>query len=61
MNRRDLERHLRTHGCVLHHHGANHDIWVNPRNLAQASVPRHRRLKKGTAIGICRRLGVPLP
>ena len=40
MNRRQLERHLREHDCVLHHHGAKHDVWVNPRSLAQASVPR---------------------
>src|SRR5215469_7768437 len=35
MNRRTLEKHLRAHGCILHHHGAKHDIWVNPANLAQ--------------------------
>jgi hypothetical protein len=23
MNRRQFEKHLRQHGCVLHHHGAN--------------------------------------
>ena len=57
--RRDLEKQLREHGCVLHHHGGNHDIWVNQRTLKQAPVLRHRNLKRGTAIGICKKLDVP--
>ncbi|HEV3258660.1 MAG TPA: type II toxin-antitoxin system HicA family toxin [Gemmataceae bacterium] len=61
MNRRDLERHLRGQGCVLHHHGGRHDIWLNPRNLAQAPVPRRRQIKRGTIHGICRILGISLP
>jgi mRNA interferase HicA len=61
MNRRQLERHLRTHGCQLHHHGGKHDVWVNPSNLAQAPVPRHGRIKRGTVRGICRILGIPRP
>lgn len=61
MNRRKLERHLRAHGCQLHHHGVKHDVWGNPSNLAQAPVPRHGRIKRGTVRGICRILGIPLP
>jgi hypothetical protein len=61
MNRRKLERHLRARGCILHHHGAKHDIWVNPTNLAQTSLPRHNKIKRGTVRGICRILGVPRP
>ncbi len=61
MNRVELERHLRANGCYLHHHGSRHDVWVNPVNLAQSPVPRHRVLKKGTARGICRNLGIPSP
>jgi hypothetical protein len=61
MSRRQLERHLRGHGCHLHHHGGKHDVWVNPSHLAQAPVPGHRRIKLGTVRGICRILGVPLP
>lgn len=61
MNREKLERHLRQYGCELHHHGGNHDIWWNPANEKQASVPRHRTLKKGTARAICRELDVPIP
>lgn len=61
MNRRQFERHLRGHGCQLHHHGGNHDVWINPANLAQAPVPRHTHLKRGTARGVCRILGIPRP
>ncbi len=61
MNRRQLERHLRAQGCLLHHHGRKHDVWVNPANLAQAPVPRHVRIKRGTVRGICRILGIPRP
>ena len=49
------------YGCVLHHHGGNHDVWVNLSNLAQAPVPRHSRIKRGTVRGICRILGIPRP
>jgi hypothetical protein len=61
VNRQKLERHLRSHGCFLHHHGGKHDVWVNKRTLAQAPVPRHPRLKRGTARGICKLLGIPFP
>ena len=61
MNRRGFERHLRQHGCFLHHHGGNHDIWVNSVTGAQAPVPRHPTLKRGTVRGICQRLGISPP
>lgn len=61
MNRQDLERHLRDHSCEFHHHGGRHDVWINPENLAQAPVPRHREIKKGTVRGICRILGISFP
>jgi hypothetical protein len=61
VKRRDLERHLRAHGCVLHHHGGRHDIWLNPQTLAQAPVPRHVTIKRGTVRSICRILEILLP
>jgi mRNA interferase HicA len=61
MNRRQFERHLREHGCILHHHGAKHDIWLYAASLAQAPVPRHNWIKRGTVRGICRILGIPRP
>ncbi|MBN1855075.1 MAG: type II toxin-antitoxin system HicA family toxin [Pirellulales bacterium] len=61
VNRIELERHLREHGCFLHHHGGHHDIWINPENMRKVSVPRHQEIKKGTVRGICHRLDVPTP
>ena len=61
MNRRDLEAHLRAHGCELLRHGARHDIWQNPANDQKAGVPRHRVVKKPLVRGICRKLAVPHP
>jgi hypothetical protein len=61
VKRRQLERHPRDHGCTLHHHGAKHDIWLSPATLAQASVTRHAEIKRGSARGICRILGIPGP
>lgn len=62
MKRRDLEKHLREHGCELHHHGGNHDIWINLKTQARAPVARHKEFPKiGTIRGICRQLGIPSP
>ena len=58
MSRHELERHLRQCGCVLHHHGRDHDVWLNPSNLAQSPVPRHSQIKRGTVRGICRILAM---
>ena len=48
MQRTELDRHLRNHGCLLHHHGGNHDVWLNLENMRKVSVPKHRGIKKGT-------------
>ena len=41
--------------------GSPHSVWVNPANLRQASVPRHREVNDYTARSICRQLGIPEP
>lgn len=47
MNRRAFERHLREHGCFLHHRGGNHDVWINPgERHAGLSAPA-RDLEEG--------------
>ncbi|MBY0512536.1 MAG: type II toxin-antitoxin system HicA family toxin [Gemmataceae bacterium] len=61
MNRRELEEYLRGLGCELLRHGKKHDVWWNPATEAQATIPRHRTLRKPTAKAICRELGVPPP
>jgi hypothetical protein len=61
MKRRDLEQHLRRHGCKRGEHGAKHDEWLNPRRNLITVIPRHSEIPTGTALGICKQLGVPKP
>lgn len=61
MKRTDLERHLRSHGCVVHREGGRHQIWINPANRQTAPVPRHPEIKTFTARSVCVDLGIPKP
>jgi mRNA interferase HicA len=61
MNRKDLIRHLETHGCLLWREGKKHTIYHNPANGAFSTIPRHRVIKKFLAHKICDDLGVPRP
>ncbi len=61
MKRRDLEKHLREHGCVLDHHGGNHDLWLNPATNQRAPVERHREIQPWMVREICKQLSVPRP
>lgn len=59
IKRRDLERHLRLHGCVLVREGGKHSVWENRANERRSTVPRHRELPPATARAICTQLGIP--
>ena len=61
MKRRDLVRHLLSHGCRQVRDGASHAWWTDATGTRFTAVPRHREVKTGTARGICRDLGVPPP
>jgi mRNA interferase HicA len=61
VKKRDLERHLSSHGCALARQAAKHEFWQNTATGARTTVPRHREIKTATARGICRQLGIPLP
>lgn len=61
MKRRDLEQHLRQHGCAFHHSGAKHDFWYHVATKVKTPVPRHTEIKNTTARGICDQLGIPRP
>lgn len=61
MKRRDLEKHLRQHGCELDHHGSRHDVWHNPESGKQTAVPRGNEILTHTAEGICKDLDMPKP
>jgi mRNA interferase HicA len=59
VKRRDLERHLRAHGC-REIGGAKHAKWRGPQDRVSA-VPRHQELSFNLARSICRQLGIPEP
>ena len=61
MKRRDLMRHLESHGCVLIREGHSHSIYENPVNGHRAPIPRHREIPNPLARSICRQLEIPAP
>jgi predicted RNA binding protein YcfA (HicA-like mRNA interferase family) len=46
VKRRDLVAKLEEAGCVLLRHGANHDIYHNPKSGRSQPVPRHREINE---------------
>jgi predicted RNA binding protein YcfA (HicA-like mRNA interferase family) len=61
MKRRDLIRHLETHGCEFLREGGNHTIYVNRPKHKVSAVPRHREVIDFTARKICKDLEIPPP
>lgn len=58
MKRQELIRELEQAGCLLHRHGARHDIYRNPANARQAPVPRHNEIRDSLCRLIRRQLGL---
>jgi len=58
MKRQQLIQELERAGCVLHRHGARHDVYRNPANGRQAPVPRHSEVKDTLCRLIRRQLGL---
>ena len=44
MKRRDLIRHLGTHGCVFLREGGSHTVYVNRLSGKVSTIPRHREI-----------------
>ncbi|MFV1964264.1 MAG: type II toxin-antitoxin system HicA family toxin [Pirellulaceae bacterium] len=61
MKRRDLIRHLVSHGCELVREGQSHTIFENPAGGRRAPVPRHREIPSPLVRSICRQLDIPPP
>jgi predicted RNA binding protein YcfA (HicA-like mRNA interferase family) len=61
MRRRDLIRHLETHGCTLLREGGRHSVYVNPTTNSTSAVPRHNEINDFLARRICRDLQIPEP
>ncbi|MDR0248728.1 MAG: type II toxin-antitoxin system HicA family toxin [Oscillospiraceae bacterium] len=56
----ELVRLAKRNGCHISRHGAEHDIWINPKTGNTARIPRHqsKEVKTGTARNIMRDLGL---
>ncbi|MBF0564351.1 MAG: type II toxin-antitoxin system HicA family toxin [Nitrospirae bacterium] len=58
MKRNELIRQLLDKGCLLHRHGSNHDIYINPKNNQKQPVPRHSEIQETLARHIKNYLGL---
>lgn len=61
MKRRDLIRHLETHGCEFLREGGNHTVYVNRALNKTSTVPRHKEVNDFLVYKICKDLGIPKP
>lgn len=61
MKRRQLVRHLETHGCFCARDTGPHSIWKNATTNEIQPVPRHVEIDSFLARRICRRLSIPDP
>ncbi len=59
MKRKELIRHLESHGCEFFREGRKHTVYVNRTAQATSSVPRHREINSFLARKICRELKIP--
>ena len=59
MKRRDLEQHLRAHGCERVNSVGPNDGWEHVETGRKATVPRHKEINRFTADAVCKSLGVP--
>ena len=59
MKTSELIKMLKAHGCVLKHHGSNHDVWISQNNNL-IIIPRHssKEIPKGTAESILKQAGI---
>ncbi len=61
MKRRDLIRHLLTHGCVLLGEGGRHSWWGHATGDRRSAVPRQTEIVDALARKICKDLAIPPP
>ena len=56
----ELIRLVKRNECKIKRHGAEHDIWINPKTGKTAAIPRHnnKELTTGTAERIMKDLGL---
>jgi len=56
----ELVKLAKKYGCYVKRHGAEHDIWVNPKTGNTSRIPRHpsKEIPSGTANSIKKDLGL---
>lgn len=58
MKRSELIRQLEQAGCILHRHGAKHDVYKNPAKNLMQPIPCHTDIDDHLARHIKKYLGV---
>ncbi|MFA6470989.1 MAG: type II toxin-antitoxin system HicA family toxin [Candidatus Latescibacterota bacterium] len=58
MKRSEFIRRLESFGCILHHHGSRHDIYVNPVTGQKQPIPRHNEIDDVLVKHIIKYLGL---
>jgi hypothetical protein len=61
VKKRDLERHLVAHGCVLAREASKHELWENTATGQRTTVPGTERSSSLPRAGSAGQLGVPPP
>ena len=61
MKRNKLIQHLEKQGCFLLREGGSHSLYFNPSNSKISTIPRHRDIKRFTAVKICKDLDITIP
>lgn len=61
MKRRDIIRHLETHGCEFLREGGSHTVYINRALKKTSTVPRHKEINDFLVYKICKDLGIPKP
>ena len=59
MKRRDLEKHLKAHGCERINSTGPHDGWQHSKTGLKTTIPRHTEINNFTADAACKALGIP--
>lgn len=59
MKRRQLLKHLKSHGCEFLREGSRHTMYVNREKGRASSIPRHTEITDNMARKICKDLDVP--
>lgn len=58
MKYKEFIKHLKSNDCYLAREGASHEVWRKDPDK-QSTVPRHKKLAKGTCRAICKQLDIP--